>query len=224
MRGCGQGRIPAKQKGFQKMRILAIGVTLGALLCAEQPNGKLKLVPSEPLREPRPPQRDTRVAEKEVRGTVLVLLPPGDPIHMVDEAEELEGEWRTYRRPKVDAFSRNGEGVAMRGYDVISYREQRIDLGSKAFAAEYGGVTWWFASQAHRDLFLSDTKRFVPEYGGFCAYSIGKGYPAPSDPKAFLLEGDRLYMFFDRAALKVWEQGRRESIQRGDRNWPRLHR
>jgi YHS domain-containing protein len=206
------------------MRLFAIALTIGAALHAQDSGGKLKLAPSEPLHEPRPSQRETRLPSSEIRGTVLVLLPPADPIHLVDETEEEAGEWRTYRRPKVDAFSRNGEGVAMQGHDVISYREQTVERGSKAFAAEYGGVLWWFANQAHRDLFLSDSKRFVPEYGGFCAYSIGKGYPAPADPKAFLLEGDKLYMFFDRTALKVWEQSRRESIQKGDRNWPMLHR
>ncbi|MBI2686618.1 MAG: hypothetical protein HYX27_09905 [Acidobacteria bacterium] len=199
-------------------------MALALTLSADDVGGKLKLVPAEPLREPAIPPRATRPAEPVNRPSTLSLKPPSDPIFLVEESVDTAGEWRTYRRPKVDAFSRNADGVALDGYDMISYREQAPLKGSKAFAFESGGVIWWFSSAAHRDLFKSDINRFVPEYGGFCAYSIGKGYPATADPQAYSVDGDKLYLFFDRVALKVWEADRRLSISKADRNWPKLHR
>ena len=206
------------------MRTILFGMALTMSLLADDSAGKLKLVPSEPLTEPIIPKRDARPPETAPRPSTLSLLPPGDPIYLVEESEDVAGEWRTYRRPKVDAFSRDAEGVALQGYDVISYREQGPQKGLKSFAVEADGVTWWFASAEHRDLFASDVKRFVPEYGGFCAYAAGKGYPATVDPRAYFVEGDKLYFFFNKVALKVWEQDRRASIVKADRNWPKLHR
>jgi len=200
----------------------------GAIPAAEpqsehQPRGKpLVLVESDPLKDMRLPDRtDPPKTAPAVRPAILVLKPAGDPIYI---SEESPDNWRTYQRPKVDAFSRNGEGIAIQGYDVVSYLENRPELGSANFSADYGGVQWRFASQEHRMEFLKDPSSYVPQYGGFCAYSIGRGYPATADPRAFASVDGKLYLFFDKAVRTVWEQERQRLVAAADRNWPRIHR
>src|SRR5207249_4670266 len=93
--------------------------------------------------------------QRKVRPAILDLKPPGDPIYLVEEqARDTEKEqWQTYRRPKVDRFTRDGEGVALQGYDVVSYFDERAEKGNKKLSFEYGGVTWLFSSAEHRELF-----------------------------------------------------------------------
>lgn len=159
-----------------------------------------------------------------VRQARLELKPPGDPIYLVDEVGTAEEDWRTYRRPKVAKVSKDGNGIAIQGYDVISYEDGTAVKGKAQFTAEYGETTWWFASAEHRDRFLADPGRFVPAYGGFCAYSIGAGYPATANPNIFALHDGQLYFFYDKAARAVWEQDQLRLIKKADANWPKLHR
>jgi YHS domain-containing protein len=166
----------------------------------------------------------TRV--QRVRPAILDLKPPGDPIYLVQEPEpEADHDrWRTYARPKVEPFSRDGDGVAVQGYDVVSYLDDEAEKGRKEFSAEYGGTMWWFATAEHRDLFTRDPERYLPVYGGFCAYSVGKGYPATADPRVFTIDGGKLYLFFDRAVRAVWDQDRTRLVGKADNHWPTLHR
>ena len=198
---------------------------------AEKRGAPLRLVPSEPLTEPRFPKR-TEPAKTQsepgrgVRPAILNLKPAGDPIYLVEETapDEDRDKWRTYQRPKVDRFSKNGEEVAIQGYDVVSYLERRAEKGRKEFVFEYGGVNWHFASLDHRNQFRQNPEGFLPEYGGFCAYSVGRGYPATADPRAYIVEGRKLYLFFDKAVQTVWEQDEHRLVTAADRNWPQLHR
>src|SRR5258705_4854057 len=222
-----------------KLRNLFLGAVAVAAMLAGQPaatDGErqgtpLNLVPSEPLTEPRRPQQVEPAntlagSEPAVRPAILNLKPAGDPIYLVDElpAESERDKSRTYQRPKVEMYSKNGEGIAIQGYDVVSYQEKRAEKGRKEFSVDYGGVSWYFATGDHRDQFRQNPERFLPEYGGFCAYSVGRGYPATADPRAFALEDRKLYLFFDKAVQTVWEQDQHRLVTAADRYWPQLHR
>jgi YHS domain-containing protein len=203
----------------------------------QQPGTRLVLVPSEPLTEPRfpnvkrgktepPVSAGSATRVQRVRPAILDLKPPGDPIYLVEEPEPEadQDRWRTHTRPKVEQFSRDGDGIAVQGYDVVSYLDDDAEKGQKEFSAEYGGTMWWFATAEHRDLFTRDPERYLPAYGGFCAYSVGKGYPATADPRVFAIDRGKLYLFFDKAVRAVWEQDRSRMVGKADRNWPKLHR
>ena len=203
---------------------------------ALQPGARLRLAPSDPLTEPQFPKPKDEVADpqavsgsatakKKIRPAILDLKPAGDPIYVIEEPvpSTSDNQWRTYQRPKVERFSRDGAGIAVHGYDVVAYRERRAENGKKEFPFEYGGITWYFSSKEHRDLFSKDPERYLPEYGGFCAYSIGNGYPATADPRVFTIEGGKLYLFFDKAVRAVWEQDRDRLVTKADQNWPELH-
>ena len=147
-------------------------------------------------------------------------------MYLVEEPQRDAGhkEWRTYSRPKVEQFSRDGEGIAVHGYDVVSYLGKQAEAGKKDLSVEYGGTTWLFATVEHRDLFINNPERYLPAYGGFCAYSVGSGYPATADPRVFTIDGGNLYLFFDKAVRVVWEQDQNRLIEHADQNWPKLHR
>jgi hypothetical protein len=210
------------------VRLVIAAAGIAAMLCGQQQpdhGARLILAPSEPLAEPRFPEQPKVQRETGVRPAILNLKPAGDPIHLVDQLQpDAAGEWKTYRVPRVDRISRDGEGVAMQGYDVLSYLNRRVEKGSKDFAFEHGGVKWLFANAGNRDEFGKDPERYMPEYGGFCAYSVSRGYPVTADPRVSLIRNSKLYVFFDNAARLVWEQDEAAAMRAADRNWPRLRR
>jgi YHS domain-containing protein len=159
-----------------------------------------------------------------VKPSRLEIKPSSDPIYVVQESRWDGNHWQTFQAPKVDQYSRNGDGIAIQGYDVMSYLEKRAEKGKEQLQTEFGGVLWRFASEDHKRQFLLDPARFVPAYGGFCAYSIGRGYPATADPEAFAVHRGRVYLFFDPAVRAVWEQDLDQWISKADLSWPKVHR
>ena len=111
-------------------------------------------------------------------------------------------------------------GVAINGYDPVAYFTQgEPRQGDPAFAYEWNGATWHFASAEHRDAFAADPERYAPKYGGFCAYAVAKGNRVPADPKVWSIVDDRLYLNLSPNVQKVWEEDRRDYILAADRNW-----
>src|SRR5262245_46322403 len=159
---------------FQHLFLCAVtfsGILTGqqTALPAEAQGAPLQLVPPKPFEEPPKsvrngePAKAPTASEPGVRPAVLNLKPAGDPISLVEDpaAGSDKDKWRTYQRPKVERFSRDGEGIAIHGYDVVSYQEHHAEKGVKDFSADYGGLSWHFATSDHRDLFLQDPQSFV---------------------------------------------------------------
>jgi YHS domain-containing protein len=115
--------------------------------------------------------------------------------------------------------------LAVKGHDVVAYfTEGRPVAGAAAFEHEVGGVRYRFASAANRDRFAQDPQRYLPQYGGFCAYAVSRGYTADADPLAWRIVDGRLFLNYDRDVQKIWEQDIPGRIRQGDANWPGLSR
>jgi hypothetical protein len=116
-------------------------------------------------------------------------------------------------------------GVAVKGYDVVAYvTAGRAVAGSEQFVHRIGAATYRFASAANRDAFAQEPDRYLPQFGGFCAYAVSRGYTADIDPQAWRIVGGKLYLNYDRGVQKTWEQDLAGNIGKGDVNWPALSR
>ena len=116
-------------------------------------------------------------------------------------------------------FERNG--LAIDGHDPVAYfTEQKPVKGSPEFRADYQGTPFQFASAAHRDTFAANPEKFVPQYGGYCAYGMAKGYKAKIDPAAFTIVGDKLYLNYSETVRSQWLTDIPGYIRKADANWP----
>ena len=114
-------------------------------------------------------------------------------------------------------------GVAIKGYDPVAYFvDARPVRGDKAFAFEWGGATWQFASAGHRDLFAGEPEKYAPQYGGYCAWAVANGDTAGIDPEAWRIVDGKLYLNYDKDIQKKWEADVPGNISKADRNWPEL--
>ena len=63
--------------------------------------------------------------------------------------------------------------TAVKGYDVVAYQtEERAVRGDANFRSDFDGKTYLFSSAAHKNLFTANPEKYVPAYGGFCAYGV----------------------------------------------------
>ena len=114
--------------------------------------------------------------------------------------------------------------VAIKGYDPVAYFvEGRPMKGSEDYSHKWLGVTWYFASAAHRDLFIEDPTRYAPQYGGFCAIAVAfNGEISNIDPKAWDIVDGKLYLQYSRAVREEWHTDIKGLIELADENWPEI--
>ena len=116
-----------------------------------------------------------------------------------------------------------GNRIAIHGYDPVAYfvegapRKGRADL-----AAEHSGAVWRFASEENRQLFTADPERYVPAFGGYCAYGVAQGYLVKIDPEAWAIVAGRLYLNYDRTVRQTWLKDVPGYTKAAAANWPKL--
>ena len=116
-------------------------------------------------------------------------------------------------------------GLAIDGHDPVAYfTEQKPVKGSPEFRSDYQGSTFQFASAAHRDTFAANPEQFVPQFGGYCAYGMARGYKAKIDPAAFTVVSHKLYLNYSEAVRSRWLADVPGYIQKADVNWPEVQK
>jgi len=117
--------------------------------------------------------------------------------------------------------SASGNAPAIKGYDAVGYFTKSAPaLGHPAFAAEYEGQRYLFASVAHRDAFMQEPAKYAPQYGGFCAYGATRGYKAAIDPASFTVRDGKLYLNHSANVQSLWEKDIPGYIKLADDKWP----
>lgn len=111
--------------------------------------------------------------------------------------------------------------VAINGYDPVAYfTDAKPVLGNAALSSVYNGATWHFASADNKASFDAEPARFAPQFGGYCAYAVSKGYTAPTDPNAWSVHDGKLYLNYSLRARDLWSQDIPGNITKGNANWP----
>ena len=112
-------------------------------------------------------------------------------------------------------------GVAVGGYDPVAYFTQGKPVrGSKSHSLRHEGVEWRFASAENLAAFKANPAKYKPRYGGYCAYAVANGYTAKGDPRAWSIEGGRLYLNYNKSIRRRWSAKKATYIRAGDSNWP----
>lgn len=115
------------------------------------------------------------------------------------------------------------EGVAIRGFDPVAYvREGVPRLGLAEHSVIRDEAVWRFASAENKALFAADPLRYLPAFGGFCAYGTSRGYLVKIEPEAWSIVAGKLYLNYDLATRTTWLGDTRSYIARADRLWPTL--
>ena len=95
-------------------------------------------------------------------------------------------------------------------------------MGADEWGARFAGQEWRFASEENRDLFVASPQRFVPVYGGHCAFGVAQGYLVRGDPNAWSVFEGRLYLNYSKSVRRTWLADVPGFLVRSEENWPGL--
>lgn len=119
----------------------------------------------------------------------------------------------------------NHEGaLALQGYDPVAYFTQgRAVKGSSTFSCTVDGLIYYCVSEQNRQLLLKNPSQYEPQYGGWCAYAMGKtGEKVEINPETFKIVNGKLYLFYNayfNNTLNDWNKNEQALQRQADLNW-----
>jgi YHS domain-containing protein len=118
-------------------------------------------------------------------------------------------------------FSQNGK--AIRGYDPVAYHtENKAVAGADSLQFSWNGANWFFSSQENLNRFKTEPGKYAPAYGGYCAYGVSENHLSPTDPQAFTIVKDTLYLNYNLKVKSLWLKDTTTRIQTANAYWPKL--
>lgn len=133
------------------------------------------------------------------------------------------------QQPINERFDTIGQGVAMSGFDPVSYFPEGGGKPAKGFIKrdyKYGGVTYRFASDANLARFRANPEKYVPAYNGWCAWAMAElNAKVDVEPTAYEVYQGKLFVFYDHADLNtraMWLKDPAGMVARADVNWKKL--
>ncbi len=115
--------------------------------------------------------------------------------------------------------------VGLGGYDPVAFfSEGRPVHGDPGLKAGHQSVTYFFASESHRQRFLAAPDRYVPQYGGYCAFGVSVGALFPVDVATWQILDGKLYLVLNPEVRKAFDQDPSGTIAKAEKNWPGLVR
>lgn len=117
----------------------------------------------------------------------------------------------------------NTKGVAIKGYDPVAYFTQNAAIpGNDSISVEWSSSIWKFASKENLQLFTKDPERYAPCYGGYCAYGTSEKHLSPTDPNAFTIVNNKLYLNYNLKVKELWIKDTTTRIINADNYWSTL--
>ncbi len=110
---------------------------------------------------------------------------------------------------------------AINGYDAVAYFTERKPVaGKKEHSFVWKEETWYFSSAKNLETFKSDPDKYAPQFGGYCAYGMSRGYKANTDADAWTIADGKLYLNYNLDVKKIWTEKQSELIEKANQNWP----
>lgn len=111
--------------------------------------------------------------------------------------------------------------VAIQGYDVVGYfTDGKPVKGDGNHVVVHEGVNYLFASDDHKKLFEASPEKYLPQYGGWCAFGVSVNKKFISDPTVWKIVDGKLYLNLSRGVATKWVLDIPGNIKKADANWP----
>ncbi|MFT5250949.1 MAG: YHS domain-containing protein [bacterium] len=119
------------------------------------------------------------------------------------------------------------QGFIAEGYDVVAYFSNEATKGEDNFVSEHNHVNYKFSTAKNLKIFNSNPEKYVPQYGGYCAYAVAvKGEKIGVNPKTFQIIDDKLYLFYNKWGVNTLENWNDEGVEKlqvqANENWKKI--
>ena len=124
----------------------------------------------------------------------------------------------------------DNSNIALQGYSPVSYLDlQLAQRGNKNFKSTYNKVAYYFTSAKQKKVFDKNPTKYMPQYGGFCAFGIYAGAKFRTDPNKFIVKNNQYFLYLNNVELdakQLWLAEKKHTKLKNiaDKNWSKLHK
>jgi len=112
-------------------------------------------------------------------------------------------------------------GRALQGYDPVAFFTQGKPVkGNPAISSKINGATYHFASAEDKAAFDKDPTKYIPQFGGYCAYGVSKGDLVKIEVDAFQIVDGRLLLQYNKSIRDKFNKDPQANLKTADANWP----
>jgi len=113
--------------------------------------------------------------------------------------------------------------VGAGGYDLVSYHINKKPLrGNGNHVSVEDGVTYLFANKQNKKTFDNNADKYLPAYGGYCAYGVSGEKKFFGDPEVWRVVDSRLYLNLDVGIQDLWLKDICGHIKSANTNWTKI--
>ncbi len=113
------------------------------------------------------------------------------------------------------------DGLALKGYDPVAYfTDGQPTKGADQYSFRWKGAAYRFATAENLQRFKADPEKYLPQYGGYCAYAMSIDRIADIDPSKWAIVAGKLYLNNNLFSQTLWSLNKSGNIASADRNWP----
>lgn len=122
----------------------------------------------------------------------------------------------------------DNSNIALQGYSPVSYADLGLaQKGVKDFKSTYQDIVYYFTSAEQKATFDKNPTKYLPAYGGFCAFGIYAGAKFRPDPNKFISKDGTYYLYLynlELDAQQLWldEKDHNKLVTTANTNWKKL--
>ncbi|WP_422349501.1 YHS domain-containing (seleno)protein [Flagellimonas sp.] len=122
----------------------------------------------------------------------------------------------------------DNSNIALQGYSPVSYLDLGIaQKGLKEFKSEHEKVVYYFTNAEQKKKFDSNPNKYMPQYGGYCAFGVYAGAKFRPDPNKFIVKDGKYFLYLyniELDAQQLWlaENNHKKLVSKANTNWSKL--
>lgn len=160
-----------------------------------------------------------------VLGSIVWAATRGDSARAENQA--AAASIATQSRAYIHSHNLPSSGLALEGYCPVAYfAVNKPVMGKPEYASTHNDVTYHFVSADAKQAFDNDPEKYVPAYGGWCAFGMAIGDKFPVDPRNFKIVDGKLMLFLKNKtvdALELWDQGdESDNLSKAAAHWQKV--
>lgn len=130
-------------------------------------------------------------------------------------------------RAYLHSFNLPSSGLALEGYCPVAYFAVNKPVrGNPAHSSTFNGVTYQFVNADAKRAFDKEPQKFIPAFGGWCAFGMAVEDKFPVDPRNFKIVDGKLMLFLKNTnidARDLWNNGSEsELLRKAEKHWKKV--